>query len=227
MRIARRFPSCRRALAAIEFALIAPVLVLMAFGSYDIVQGFITYTRVNYAAQAIGQIATSMAVAGTNLNQLNDTQALAATSAVYALLPALNSANPPAFSVVLSSIAMTPTVSGCTSNCTYTAHVAWSSVFQGSGTARPCDTTQGVSVITSVPDTASPSPTTLPVDAYSSSPLLVADVTYTFQPVFLIAIQTSITMTSSAYFSPRTGGPANWVQFTDTTPAIQCPGYPP
>jgi Flp pilus assembly protein TadG len=227
MRLARRFASCRRALAALEFALIAPVLVLMAFGSYDIVQGFIAYTRVNYAAQAVAQIATSLAVAGTNLNQLNDTQALAATSAVYALLPALSGPHPPAFSVVLSSIAMTPTVSGCTSNCTYTAHVAWSSVFQGSGTPRPCDTTQGVSVITAVSDSVSPLPTTLPVDAYSSSPLLVADVTYTFQPLFLIAIQSSITMTSTAYFSLRTGGPSNWVQFTDTTPAIQCPGYPP
>ena len=153
---------------------------------------------------------------------------MAAASAVYPYLPSLMQPSPPAFGVTISSIVMTPTVSGCTSDCTYTAHVAWSGVFEGTGQVRPCDTVQGTSVLNSVADTANPSPSTLPVDIYSAAPLLVVDVTYTFQPLFFTFITGNVVMAQSSYLSPRMGLTTAWVQYfpgsNDTTGL--CAGYP-
>jgi Flp pilus assembly protein TadG len=226
---ARRFRS-REGLAALEFALIAPILISMIAGLYDVTTAFIAWRRVTAAALAIGEIATGEASStAVGINVLNQTQALAAASAVYPYLPNLLGGSPPGFGVTLSSIVMTPTPSGCTTACSYTAHVAWSGVFEGTGTVRPCDTVQGTSVISSVSDTAPPSPATLPQDMFSPAPLLVVDVTYTFQPLFFTFITGNIAMAQTSYLSPRAGLITAWVQYYpggqgDTTGL--CAGYP-
>jgi Flp pilus assembly protein TadG len=220
----------RDGLAAIEFALVAPVMIAMIAGLYDLTNAFIAWRRVTAAALSIDEIATGEAAsAGNGNNILSQTQAAAAASAVYPYLPNLLQPSPPAFGVTLSSIVMTPTVSGCTSSCIYTAHVAWSGVFEGTGQVRPCDSVKGTSIISSVSDTANPSPTTLPVDMFSAAPLLVVDVTYTFQPFFFRFITANITMAQSSYLSPRTGLTSAWIQYfpagsNDTTGL--CAGYP-
>jgi hypothetical protein len=214
----------------LEFAFIAPVMVTMLAGLYDLTTAFIAWRRVTAAALAIGEIATGQAASGvTNTNVLTQTQALTAASAVYPYLPDLLRPSPPAFGVTISSIAMAATPAGCTTACTYEAHVAWSGVFEGTGQVRPCDTVQGTSIISSVSDTASPSPTVLPVDLYSSAPLLVVDVTYTYQPLFFTFITGNVVMAQSSYLSPRTGLTTAWVQYfpsgaQDTTGL--CAGYP-
>jgi Flp pilus assembly protein TadG len=217
-------------LAALEFALIAPVLLTMAAGLYDLTNALIAWRRVAATALSIAEIATGVAASAvTETNALTSVQATAAASAVYAYLPNLLQTSPPAFGVTISSIAMTPTVAGCTSGCAYTPHVAWSGVYAGAGTARPCDTVQGTAVITSAGDRATPTPATLPVDVYGAAPLLVVDVTYTFRPMFFTFITANIPLAQSAYLSPRAGLASAWVQYfpsgqTDTTGL--CPGYP-
>ncbi len=220
----------RDGLAALEFALIAPILVAMVAGLYDLTTAFIAWRRVTAAAMSIAEIATGEAASAVNgANILNQTQAAAAASAVYPYLPSLSLPSPPAFGVTISSIVMTPTVSGCTSSCTYTAHVAWSGVFAGTGVVRPCDSVQGTSVISSVSDTSNPSPTTLPVDMFSAAPLLVVDVTYTFKPMFFRFITGNIAMAQTSYLSPRTGLTSAWVQYFpagSSDPTGLCAGYP-
>ena len=78
---------------------------------------------------------------------------------------------------------------------------------------RPCDTVQGTLVLSSVADTATPSPSTLPDDIYSAAPLLVVDVTYTFQPLFFTFITGNVVMAQSSYLSPRMGLTTAWVQY--------------
>jgi len=220
----------RDGVAAIEFAFVAPIMVAMLAGVYDLTTAFIAWRRVTAAALAIAEIATGEAASTVaNTNILSQSQAVAAASAVYPYLPMLLQSSPPAFGVTISSIVMTPTVSGCTNGCTYTAHVAWSGVFEGTGQVRPCDTAQGTSGISSVSDTAKPSPTTLPVDVYSAAPLLVVDVTYTYKPMFFRFITGNVVMAQSSYLSPRTGLTTAWTQYfpsgsNDTTGL--CAGYP-
>jgi len=220
----------RDGLAALEFAMIAPLLVAGVAGLYDLSTALIAWKRVAMAAQSIAEIATDLAATTSDTNILNVTKVTNATSAAYAYLPTLLTAAPNAFGVTLSSVVMVPNPTTCTSACTYTAHVAWSGVFQGSGAMRPCDARAGVSALSFVADGSSPSSTTLPVDMQSSGlPVLVVDVVYTFKPIFFTYIGANIQMAQSAYFSPRTGLMSNWVQYffagaPDTTSL--CPGYP-
>ncbi len=103
----------------------------------------------------------------------------------------------------LSSIAFTPTVSGCTSNCTYTAKVQWS-VYPGGQGLRSCSGT-----ISAVADTAAPSFTTLPQDVYNAGTIIVADIVYNYTPLFFNGILqavgggTSIPIRRSVYLAPR------------------------
>jgi Flp pilus assembly protein TadG len=219
----------RNGLAGLEFALIAPVLLSMLAGVYDLTTAYIAWERVNLCAQAIDQVATAQAANSTATNTLTNAQTTAAASSAYAYLPGTLTPAAPTFGVTVSSIVMTPTVPGCSgSACIYTPHVAWSGIFEGTaGSRRVCDVAQGTSVITQVPDTASPSPTTLPADVYSPAPLLVVDVTYTFKPLFYSFVS-NITMRQSAYFSPRTGLSNNWIQYVYVAPdsTTLCAGYP-
>ena len=224
----KSFRRARQGLAGLEFALLAPVLVSMLAGLYDLTSAYISWERVNLCAQSIDQIATSVAAGNSQTNTLTLVQAQTAASAAYAYLPGILGASPPAFGVTISSVVMTPTVAGCTTGCIYTAHVAWSGVYQGSGTKRPCDATLGTAAITQTADTASPSPTTLPADVYSAASLLVVDVTYTFQPVFYRYLTSNFTMLQSAYFPPRSGLTDSWIEYfpgtSDST--TLCSGYP-
>jgi Flp pilus assembly protein TadG len=219
----------RQGVAGLEFALILPVFISMVTGFFDISNGYVASLRVNLCAQAIDQIATAEAAGSTTANTINMLQISAAASAAYAYLPNLSSASPPAFGVTVSAVAMTPTVSGCTSGCTYTAHVAWSGNYQGTlGTLRPCDTVQGTSVITETTDTVTPSATTLPSDDYSAASLMVVDVTYTYTPTFFSFLTSSFQIHQSAYFAPRTGITDKWIQYVFVAPdsTTLCPGYP-
>jgi Flp pilus assembly protein TadG len=227
----RRGKACLRrscaGIATLEFALIAPLLLTMMAGLYDVTMAFIAWQRVTMAAQAIDEIATSLAATATNTNTLNAAQATTASSAIYAYLPGISLPLPPAFGVTLTSVVMTPIVQGCVTGCTYTAHVAWSGVFQGAGPVRPCDSVSGVSALTATGDDLDPSPSTLPVDTYGASPLLVADVTYTFTPLFFTFLTGPMTMTRTAFFSTRTGRVSDWIHYVEPTGAgLRCSGYP-
>ncbi|MBE7159080.1 MAG: pilus assembly protein, partial [Rhodospirillales bacterium] len=181
----RHLARAQDGLAAVEFGLILPVMVTMLAGLYDTSYAFIAWQRVNLAANAIDQIATTAAANAIATNTLTQAQAIAASTAAHAYLPGILTGAVSDFGVTISSVAMTPTVSGCTSNCTYTAHVAWSGTYAGTaGQQRSCDAQAGQSALTRVPDSSPASATTLPADVYSAAPLLVVDVKYTYRPVF-------------------------------------------
>jgi Flp pilus assembly protein TadG len=218
----------RSGLAALEFALIAPILVAACAGLYDLTSAFLASQRINMAALAIAQIGTYQAANSnnTNMNILNLTETQTATSAIYAYLPDTLTAANSSFGVLVTSVVVTLQDPACTSSCTYIPNVAWSGQYQGgAGSTRVC----GASALSWVADTAAASSTTLPTDLQQPQPVLVVDVYYTFRPVFFTFITGNILMERSAYFPPRTGLTTNWVQYywagsPDNT--VQCAGYP-
>jgi Flp pilus assembly protein TadG len=218
----------RGGLAALEFALLAPVLVTTCAGLYDLTSGFLAWQRVNMAALEIAQITTYEASANnnTNMNILNIAETQKATSAIYAYLPDTLTAPTASFGVVVTSVVVTLQNPACTSSCSYIPNVAWSGRFQGgAGTTRAC----GASALGWVADTARSSATTLPTDLQQPQPVLVVDVYYTFKPQFFTFVTGNVVMMRSAYFPPRTGLPSDWVQYywagaPDLT--AKCPGYP-
>ncbi len=63
---------------------------------------------------------------------------------------------------------------------------------------RPCNV-----VLTPKGNKNTQSSTTLPFELYSSSDLIVADLTYTYQPIFAPGIFGAMTISRRAYLQPR------------------------
>src|ERR1700744_6492834 len=76
---------------ALEFVLLAPVMMGLLLGSFDVTQLLIAQRRVISAAQEIVEIATELSVQPDQSIALTTTQAYQAESAIYALMPALKS----------------------------------------------------------------------------------------------------------------------------------------
>jgi hypothetical protein len=135
-------PSDRRSIAALEFALIAPILATMTVGIFDLARAFIIWEQINDAAEAIAEAAEKLSVTtdaqGQPAAMLTAAQMQAAMSTVYAEIPGLQWGTgtgmfPGQFSVTLSGVVfrqanqqMCSTNTGCTEQRPYTL---WSSFF--------------------------------------------------------------------------------------------------
>ncbi len=220
MRRIWRGTSDRRGAVAVEFALITPVLLTIVLSLSDVTNAVIAWWRLTAAAGAIAFIATTYAATPNNTNVLTLKQATTASTAVFAVVPALATAPASTYGVTISSVVMTPSVPGCTRNCAYRANTAWSAVLQGTAPKRPCGQ------LGSVPDGQPSTPTTLPLDAFTPAPVLVVDVTYDFTPIFTNLFGSGLRFTETAYLAPRTGDISAWTRITGpNAAATQCPGY--
>jgi Flp pilus assembly protein TadG len=193
MRRIARVALDRRGVAALEFALRAPALIVIMLSLYDVTSAVISWWQLSAAAGAIARIATNLAATNTNTNILTIEKATTASTAVFALMPTLATTPGSRYGVVISSVVMTPTTPGCTSGCTYVANTAWSLALQGSPSTRPCGT------LSLVPDGQPASSTTLPADAFTPSPLVVVDVIYDFAPLFTNLFGAGLRFMESAY----------------------------
>jgi hypothetical protein len=82
----------RRGVAMLEFAILAPVMLLMATGGFDIARALIMWQETQYAAENIAQAAANMAatiVSNKPANTLTPAQAQAAMTAIYGAMPQL------------------------------------------------------------------------------------------------------------------------------------------
>ena len=208
----------RRGVAALEFALVIPILITALLATTDIALATITWRNVTATAQEIAEIASAMAVQPNSSNQLTDAQALTSTDAVFGIFPGWKSlVNTNAFAVTMSDVAFTPTVYGCQSGCTYTAQVAWSySNPYGKNVLRSCIT------LTQANNNVAPSYTTLPAGAYGATSALVVDVAYTYQPLFFGFVIQNIPMMATAYVPPRIGNGIFFVAKSGATNEAVC-----
>ena len=219
----------RRGVAAMEFGLMAPVIVFLLAGMYDFSNGWITWRKLTSASYAVGQIATRLAVQPDSTNALGYTDAWRASTAAYAAMPQLR--NPGAIYAVTLSEVVFSTNNGCTGGSYCVAKVTWSATLLGNGAPRPCVN------LNSSPDTAAPSPITLAASAFPVAPVLpapifIVDVTYTYTPLFLQTFIGTIPMRQTAYFPSRSGSVRSLsdqiVTYSDpNNPGAQCPASPP
>ncbi len=126
-----------RSTAALEFAFIAPVLVLILFGVYDTSDAMITYEEVFNAARVISASVSNISVQGSNSStKLYYGQIQLEASAIFAQMPTVRSGFHNGIkSITISSINFEPVVTNpaCTpgTNCTYNAYVVWSVAYGG------------------------------------------------------------------------------------------------
>lgn len=209
--------------SAVEFAFVAPVLLLLLLGGFDLGRFILATQRVQAVANSVAEMiaetpASSSALQpGDGVVSANDLN-FYMNSAMFTfpdVLPIANAAGTNwwnLLSVQLSSIEFVAQPAGCTSACTYVAKVVWSSG------ARTCGST-----IVSVSDTNTYSPTTLPADLFQPGSVIVVDVSYTWTPTIGSAYLLSIPIERSVYLPPRN---VPIVESQATGVANPCPGTP-
>jgi Flp pilus assembly protein TadG len=219
---------CRAGSPGIEFAIVAPVMLTVLTGAYDITQLLIAQRRVFVTAQEIVEIATELSIQPNQSMALTTTQAYQAETAIYALIPGLRTGSDPSqFFVTLSSAVFTATPAGCTPgvNCSYVVNTAWSTPLPQSTTpvTRPCG------AIAQVAPTQQVTINNLPTAGMTGlQSLVIADVTYIYQPLFTGFVFGPITVQRTAFLPPRTGSAVQYVEYDVANAATDpyvCPGY--
>jgi Flp pilus assembly protein TadG len=210
-----------------EFALLAPVMIILLTGSYDITQLLIAASRVVSTAQQVVEIATELSVHPDRSISLTTTQGYQAETAIYALMPGLKSgADTNHYSVTLSAVVFTATPPGCdaTSSCTYVARTAWSHALPQSSppVTRPCGV---IPQVVAAQQTQANLPTAGMTQLTS---IVVADVSYSYWPLFVGFVTGPVMLQRTAMLPPRSGTVTEYVEYdlanATTDPSI-CPGY--
>jgi hypothetical protein len=148
----RAFIAERRSNAALEFAFIAPVLVTLLLGVFEIANAALVYEEVQNAAHSMPASVTNLAVQGTGATVLTYPQIQLAASEIWGQIPELRTGfQNGTKSVTISSVAFiktypsappvvaTPTT--CTpakggQTCSYTPTIIWSVSYTGGASGR-------------------------------------------------------------------------------------------
>jgi Flp pilus assembly protein TadG len=242
VRRAKEFWPARHAIAATEFALLLPVLIILMLGSVETARAII-------AARSVTAVATT-AVEMLSQNGTRKVNYIAlhfATDSTMVIFPQMlqdaarkgvswkNDISVSIAGVCFSPAGSTNCALACTSNCT--ANVVWNS----GPNKRACGTP-----LTSAPDTAAPSKTTLPADVFpaaggaSGGSLLVVDIVYNYTPIFGSTFTAlfgaplfgTLPIARSAYLAPRYVQFPKYIQYDNTVSGddgigAECPQYLP
>jgi Flp pilus assembly protein TadG len=236
-RVWRMRRAARRGNAAVEFALLFPIMVTLVFGLVDASNALIAYRRVTVAAEEAALIATELSVQSDGSTSLTPTQVNQASTAIFGVMPLLESqGSAQVFSVTMSAVVFNGVAgtglpsgcsgSACTSYTQYNASVAWSvplSAFAGtgqylgtqqyrgpSGPSTKC----GTAYLTQVSQATTPTWTTIPTSGMTPlSSVLVVDVTYTFTPLFTKVFVGAQTFMHTSMLPPRLTPPSYAPQY--------------
>ena len=212
--------SDNRAVSAIEFAIIAPILVMLSLVGMDVGRYVYAAEQISRVANTVAQIITSKSAVGpTGLITIDDADLQSVHDSAQVVFPDILADSErqgviwdSLIAINIASISFTAGPGGCTTNCTtYTPLVRWTGV----SNPRAC----GAS-FTPMVDSHSPDPALLPDDMYppagANGPnnrtgnIIVVDIAYTYRPVLtgsewntgFFSVPT-ITIQRSVYMSPR------------------------
>ncbi len=225
--------AARGGTAAVEFALIAPVMAAMLLAVIDISRALIAWQQTSSAAEGIVQAAAKLSLVNdSTATTLTSTQMQSAMTTIYAAMPGLALGNGTgsftgSFSVTLSSIVYLPlcaTSSGCSSQTPYTL---WSTSLSEGGSQLLTSVQRSCGALSSVASLANSS-TRLsqmlnPILAGASAsmalvPQLVADVQYSYTPYFSVFFS-KVTFWATATLPAPINGTEQEVTYNTTAPA--------
>jgi hypothetical protein len=218
----RRAPlSCLRddaGVSAIEFALVAPILLLLMMASVELQR----YLRIDrQLANSAENVASLIAQRPGPLTGWNISEDFDSTFQTFPEA-ALRAGSGPwynAMGFMITHAAFSTTVAGCTANCAYKANVAW---LWGRGTGAP-NMTRRCGELTAAAVGAAPSGSTLPATMFGPGSIIIVDLTFDFTPIFGSNLLSPIQMFKQAYAFPRFS--ATWLNASQATLTTVCPGY--
>ena len=174
--IVRRFLVSTRAVAAVEFALLIPMMLVLLLASIDAGRALAIYVKVRSASYTVDAVSNQYTI----IHDSDMQQILGAAAVILSLYPT----SP--VSVVVSQVSVDDKGNGT---------VSWSDALNG--TARAVN-----SSVTVPPSLASSKP---PNNACNSYPcfFILGEVRYTYSPMFGYFITGPITLSDSMYVTPR------------------------
>ncbi len=176
MNIFQRFVDSTRAVAAVEFAMVMPVLLLLFLGSFDAGNAIVLYMKVRAATYSLGAITNQYGIGNA------------------AISPAIMTTITSATSSILSPYSNTPTViviSQMKATTATNATVSWS--YTQNGAAFTQGATYGL------PSNFAQNTCGGTYPCY----LILASVSYSFTPMFGAFLTGPITLSDSIYTTPR------------------------
>jgi len=243
-RDARALLAENRAFAAVEFALMLPLVLIVYLGLAELALGQRASQKVELVAHTLSDLAAQQLTGGSNPGQagIDETTIKAIFSAATTLMAPLPSSN---LKMTISEVAI---VADATQASGYKATVQWS-VTRNSGALRPC-TIGGVAKLNAA-DVAPVDPNSMPTSyttaksvtlanagggstTTSVTPtvgsIIVADVIYTYQPSFsrtITWLKTATPQMSRTSYSPvRNTYSPNHIQYYMTSGTNCTPGTP-
>jgi Flp pilus assembly protein TadG len=226
-----------RAVAALEFAILAPVMALLLLAVYNLARVAIIWEQVWSASRSIAESATTLASQADGSSQINTQEVNLALSEIFAQMPWVAAGiatgpfrgtgqnEPNTITAVLSSVNYVPKT-GCTAaSCPYEQTIEWSISYVPAGFTgfiasayRPCiQSTAGAPV----PATIVNSTTYKGDPVYVSDPFVIADVSVIFTPYFFNILTGNVTLSATSYVPVRSNLPSassanQWAVLTDT-----------
>lgn len=236
---AARFRAAEGGIAAIEFALILPTLLLILFAGAQVVAYIDATRKVELVAHSISQmISQTVPPNNTTVALVNASDLHFSYDATLVLFPyVMKDAKRQGrawwqnISINYASIQFTAKNAACKDNpdtstdlsACYDAGVVWTTT----GTAQPggdnyraCDTPQ-----LPADDTAAPTRATLPRSTYGPGSLVVIDVAFDFKPTFGSGIVPSVRIARTAYVQPRYASLVSFDTTNNDGMATKCTGY--
>jgi len=196
-----RLLTATRSVAAMEFAIAAPVICILALATVDAARALLIWEQMHNAANAIGQAAEKLSVtvdpvSGATVSELTADQMQQAMSLVYAEIPGLNLGQggglfPGTFGVALSSVTYTPLCTAAYGCPPQVASLVWTTSLASGGAKLQQSWTRSCLLppvpVAHMPDSALdlldiPSPVLAGGTSMTLAPQLVADVIYHFTP---------------------------------------------
>lgn len=204
------------AVAAVEFALIVPVLLTMTIGTIEVGRFALYSRKMNLVASTMGQLVSQSSKDFTS-GDVHFTYDSAIVTFPQVLTEArARGANwwdviRPTF----SSVVFKPKSPGCTENCEYDAYVAWTA----GNVRRPCGK------LSKSNDASVPSYSALPASMYGESSVIAVDVVMNYRPMIFLEFMPEITLHRSSYFVPRYVSQVNYTSQSSSQYFVtKCPG---
>lgn len=230
MRRAATYLVGTEAVAAVEFAVLFPVILVLSLVALQVAAYISAVRKVERIGGSVAQVVSQAAPADntTTTAYLTSGDLTFAYNASMLIFPYIlrdskrkNQAWFEDISVSISSVQFTQKSTNChdpsnLSAC-YTAQLAWTTSYHP---VRAC----GVP-LTPTPNTSVPSGSSLPQSVFGPGSLIVVDVVFQFAPTFAANLIPPITIRRSAYMQPRYASLIKIDPTQNDGTALICPGY--
>ena len=199
----------RRAVAALEFVMASPVMIVLLLMGVDTGRYVVATKRIESVAATIGQmisVSQTGTVTSTDL-QFYHNSAMVIFPQVLFDARQQNIPWGSDIGITMSGLSFSPVGS------TFVPKMLWT----GGQNPRSCTTP-----MQAAPDTAAPSSSKLPTDVFGPTSLIVVDVTFAFRPTIAPFFLQTIPIARSYYVAPRYVQTINYVASGGSSIATVC-----